>query len=153
MENKFKGDYTQGPDRHQEIQNNKLMVQLNNMNVNLSNFIQEAEARLHALETSQKDISDHHKQIRDLKEHISRMESGLQLDFKTTQDILKARLEHEMNIERARLDFDQRLKEKETELKEQQVKIRNDLLLKIGGIILPVLVAAAAFIVNWFNNQ
>ena len=75
------------------------------------------------------------------------------MDFKTTQDILKARLEHEMNIERARLDFDQRLKEKETELKEQQIKIRNDLLLKIGGIILPVLIAAAAFITNWLNNQ
>ena len=41
---------------------------------------------------------------------------------------------------------------KENELKEQQVKIRNDLLLKIGGIIAPILIAAAAFITNWFNN-
>ena len=152
MENKFRNDFTIGPDRQEDIENNKLMQQLANIKDNLTAFIDEAEKRLGTLESRTSTLSAYDTEIRELKEHIKRMETGLHLDFKTTQDILRARLEHEMNIERARLDFEQQLKQKENELKEQQVKIRNDLLLKIGGIIAPILIAAAAFITNWFNN-
>lgn len=152
MENKFSNDFTVGPDRQEEIENNKLMVQLANIKDNLTAFIDEAERRIGHLESTTSSLSAYEYEIRELKEHIKRMESGLHLDFKTTQDILRARLEHEMNIERARLDFEQQLKQKESELKEQQVRIRNDLLLKIGGIIGPILIAAAAFITNWLNN-
>ena len=152
MENKFKNDFTVGPDRQEEIENNKLMQQLANIKDNLTAFINEAERRIGHLESTTSSLSAYEYEIRELKEHIKRMESGLHLDFKTTQDILRARLEHEMNIERARLDFEQQLKQKESELKEQQVRIRNDLLLKIGGIIGPILIAAAAFITNWLNN-
>ena len=152
MENKFRSDFTVGPDRQEEIENNKLMVQLANIKDNLTAFINEAERRIGSLESKTSNLSAYDSEIRELKDHIKRMETGLHLDFKTTQDILRARLEHEMNIERARLDFEQQLKQKENELKAQQVKIRNDLLLKIGGIIGPILIAAAAFITNWLNN-
>ena len=152
MENKFRSDFTVGPDRQEDIENNKLMQQLANIKDNLTAFIDEAERRIGTLESKTSSLSAYESEIRELKEHIKRMETGLHLDFKTTQDILRARLEHEMNIERARLDFEQQLKQKESELKEQQTKIRNDLLLKIGGIIAPILIAAAAFITNWFNN-
>ena len=156
MENKFSDELRSRNLKSRVFSENQLIIQLETMQQNISAFVSESNRRLDKLEKSQQDDETksavYERQIQDLKDHISRMENGLQLDFKTTQDILKARLEHEMNIERARLDFQQKLEEKEAAIKNQQRAIRNDLLLKLGGIALPIVVAATTLITKWLEG-
>lgn len=150
-----------------DMSENELVIQLESMKADIARFVRESNRRLTELENLHDDETEkrtiYEQQIKDLKDHISRMESGLHLDFKTTQDILKARLEHEMNIERARLDFEQKLGEKEAELRaenermllrerESREEFKKKLYLRIGGILTPILVALTAFIIKMIEG-
>lgn len=157
MENKFSDELYARDTKKRMFAENDLVIQLETMRQNIAAFVQESDERLSRLETSENTkLSIYDEQIKDLKDHIKRMESGLHLDFKTTQDILKARLEHEMNIERARLDFDHKLRQKQSELQEEQQrerdKIRNDLIIKLGGVGIPLVSGLTAVVMKWLES-
>lgn len=148
-----------------EIENNrKIIHHLAIMQNNINHFIEKVNGRLKDLEQQDnQQKAAYEEKITDLRDQIKRMEAGILLDFKTTQDILKARLEHEMAIEKAKLEFEQKLQAQQEENKEKQEamiregkqqrqKIRNELLFKIGGIVVPVLVAASAFLIKWLEG-
>ncbi len=58
--------------------------------------------------------------VKTLQTHFDRMEKGLLTEFKISQEIMRALLEHDMNIERAKLELKNEIERREQEMRQEQ---------------------------------
>ena len=132
-----------------------------------SNDHRRTEKRLRRIEeaaASRKERLDQNsRQIKNLAAQIERMETGLLAEFKISQEIMKAMLEHDMGIERAKFDLKSEMERKQKEheqaqkahemqMKAERKKFRRDLYIKLGAVALPILTALASGIAFLIQN-
>lgn len=133
----------------------------------LTRYIEKSSRRMAAIEemvvAKGNRVKDHEKEIFSLQRNLERMEQGLLQELKTSQDIMRAMIEHDMNIEKAKNEFRLELEKQESELKRRQTEMtlhnerqreemKRSLYVKMAGIGAPVLIAFTTFIVKFLER-
>lgn len=67
-----------------------------------------------------KNINFTQETVKTLQQHFDRMEKGLLSEFKISQEIMRALLEHDMNIERAKFELKNEMERREQEMRQEQ---------------------------------
>lgn len=155
----------QAPQHSQRIK--ELFRRFDRIQNQIDNYIQDSNNRLRALEevtAARGEKLDATQQIiYTLQSHLERMETGLLQEFKISQEIMRAMIEHDMSIERAKQDFKIELEKKDKELQQRQAeqelenkKARNDmqrqLFIKLGAIGAPLLIAGTTLAIKFIES-
>lgn len=112
-------------------------------------------------------LNSHAEAVKALGKQIDRLEGTLLQEFKISQDIMKSMLDHEWQIDKAKMDMKHEIERREAEylseakslelkMKQERAAFRREMYFKAGAIGLPVLTALAtglSFLIQGFFEK
>lgn len=124
----------------------------------LKSEVKDIEKQVYSLEKIShgraEQIKSYFRELNSMNSAIGRLEKTILDELKSSQAILKGMIDNDWAIDKAKLDLEQELERKKQELEGQQraheiemkrsrTEMRKELLIKVGGIMLPILTAIA----------
>lgn len=141
----------------------QLLERMSNHETKFAQFSAQCTERMKTLEQLVKEksgsIDRYNEEHKQLREDFVRMEQGLLNEFRISQSIMQAMIEHDMSIEKAKLEMKQQieLKDKEMQNKQKEAQLANEqarkdlvrqMWVRIGVVVLPIATALATLLSN-----
>lgn len=138
----------------------ELLERFDNIQGQLNRYVKSTNKRLHDLERTAEGRGERLEAFNEtvslLRDHLHQLESGLLQEFRLSQSIMKSMIEHDLSIEKARVEFEQKLQEQqrqqELENKKAREEMKRQLYMRLGTIGAPLLIAATALITRWIDS-